>query len=339
MSIQLAIPEKGTIPQCAPNLMPFNIKYTGTAPVSTYFRPKPRPVEADLPTNVVTESQEGMSQLSTATDAQNLAESDANPVTTIDAVSKEGPLVAAFRGRTIRGTRISVPHGYTGVVLVGTDTDKTKKPPPSPPPLGRRPSRRSGRVIHVDEDDGPQDVDMDEDGEGVDADIQEEEEELPTRTLTLASIFSSFMVWNPDIVVDEGRDEYIRSLNEWTTLSAMVCHAFNPPVSLSSGTNGLLDTPQRWLSVARPKFATSVCTPFTLDTSHFLPHRMHVVPSHFPLAYSVERPKLQMNISDSLPICQPESCRYLSGVKLGRPGGEFFWGSIRSASTCRRKHA
>jgi len=61
---------------------------------------------------------------------------------------------------------------------------------------------------------------MDDSGEGADA----EEEEAPTCTLALASTFSSFVVWNPDIPVDEGRDEYIRSLNEWIKLSAMVSH-------------------------------------------------------------------------------------------------------------------
>jgi len=226
MSIQLVAPEKGSLPERTPNLMPFNIKYTGTAPVSTYFRPKPPPVQADPPTSVEAGgSQEGTSQLSTTTDAANPAESNTDPVTTLNAVPKEEPLVAAFRGRTVRGTRTSVPDGYTGVVLIGADANKTKQPSPSLPPPGRRPSRRSGRVIHIDEDDEPQDVDMDGAGEDVDGYGQGEEEEAPTRTLTLASVFSSFVVWNSDIPVDEGRDEYIRSLNEWTKLSAMVCHS------------------------------------------------------------------------------------------------------------------
>jgi len=225
MSIQLIAPEKGSLPERTPNLMPFNIKYTGTAPVSTYFRPKPPPAQAAPPTDVAGGSQEGTSQLSTITDTTNPAESNTNLETMPDAMSKEQPLVAAFRGRTIRGTRVSVPDGYIGVVLVGTDVNKTNQRSSSPPPLGRRPSRRSGRVVHVDEDDEPRDVDMDDVGEGADADGQEEEGDTPTRTLTLASVFSSFMVWNPDIPVDEGRDEYVRSLNEWTKLSAMVSHA------------------------------------------------------------------------------------------------------------------
>jgi len=225
MSIQLVTPEKSSLPERAPHLMPFNIKYTGTAPVSTYFRPKLPPIQGDPTKNVAGGSQEATSQLSTATDTTNPAE----PVATLDTTPKEDTLVAAFRGRTVRGTRIPVPDGYTGVVLVGADANKTKQASPPPPPPGHRPSRRSGRVIHVDEDEEPQDVDMDDSGEGVDADCRGEEEEAPTRTLTLASTFSSFVVWNPDIPVDQGRDEYIRSLNEWIKLSAMVSHAVKYP--------------------------------------------------------------------------------------------------------------
>lgn len=217
MSIQLVAPEKGSLPERTPNLMPFNIKYTGTAPVSTYFRPKPAPVQADPPSSIAGGNQEGTSQLSTITDTTDT-------VATLDPTPKEEPLVAAFRGRTIRGTKISVPDGYSGVVLIGTDANKTKQRTPSPPPSGRRSSRRSRRVIHVDEDDEPRDVDMGDVGGSADVDVREEEE-APARTLTLASVFSSFVVWNPDIPVDEGRDEYVRSLNEWTKLSAVVSNA------------------------------------------------------------------------------------------------------------------
>lgn len=227
MSAQLVAPEKGSLSECTPNLMPFNIKYTGTAPVSTYFRPKPAPAQADPPSGIVDGNQEGTSQLSTITD----------PVATLDpAPCREEPLIAAFRGRTIRGTKVSVPDGYSGVVLVGTDANKTKQRTPSPPPSGRRTSRRSRRVIHVDDDDKPRDVDMDDVEESAGADVLEEEE-APARTLTLASVFSSFVVWNPDIPVDEGRDEYVRSLNEWTKLSALVSKAFELSVRRRTKSN------------------------------------------------------------------------------------------------------
>ena len=126
--------------------------------------------------DVAGESQEGTSQLSTTTDTPNFntAElADPNHMATLYVTPKEDLFVPAFRGRAIRGTIISVPDGYTGVVLIGAAADKTKQASPPPPP-GRRPSRRSRRVIHVDEDDEPQDVDMDD----VDADGQGERDQL-----------------------------------------------------------------------------------------------------------------------------------------------------------------
>ncbi|KAF9644642.1 hypothetical protein BDM02DRAFT_3272267 [Thelephora ganbajun] len=168
MSIQLVVPGKGSLPARTPNLMPFDIKYTGTAPASVYFRPKPPPVQADFPTNVADGGQEGTSQLSTTRRHRSRGKC-VNLMASLDAVVKEEPLVAAFRGRTIRGTRISVLDGYTGVVLIGADANKAKQPSSSLPSLDRQPSTRSGYVTHVDKDDEPQDIDMDDTGEGANA--------------------------------------------------------------------------------------------------------------------------------------------------------------------------
>lgn len=38
----------------------------------------------------------------------------------------------------------------------------------------------------------------------------------PVRTLQATGTFSSFVLWNLDIPMDESRDEYLRSLTEWT---------------------------------------------------------------------------------------------------------------------------
>jgi hypothetical protein len=42
------------------------------------------------------------------------------------------------------------------------------------------------------------------------------------RTLKPVARFSSLVVWNPDIPVDEGRDEYLRALGEWTRIASDV---------------------------------------------------------------------------------------------------------------------
>ena len=47
-------------------------------------------------------------------------------------------------------------------------------------------------------------------------------DEVPTRVLEPVSTFSSFVLWNADIPANDGRDEYVRSLREWTKLAAEV---------------------------------------------------------------------------------------------------------------------
>jgi len=82
-------------------------------------------------------------------------------------------------------------------------------------------SQKKGRLtrkasrMDVDED---VDIDM---GKG----RSQEGEHEPVRTLNPTGSFSSFVLWNPDLPVDEAKDEYLRSLNEWTQLAEEV-HRF-----------------------------------------------------------------------------------------------------------------
>jgi hypothetical protein len=41
-----------------------------------------------------------------------------------------------------------------------------------------------------------------------------------------SATFSSFVLWNADVPVDEGKDEYVRSLTEWMKLSEEVIIIF-----------------------------------------------------------------------------------------------------------------
>ena len=67
-------------------------------------------------------------------------------------------------------------------------------------------------VIPIDED-----VDMEDDGNGAD-EMQKRKGFLHKLTVP----FSSFVLWNPDFPVDLLRDEYLRSLTEWTKLAEEV---------------------------------------------------------------------------------------------------------------------
>lgn len=63
-----------------PSLLPFHIAFSGPAPVSTYFLPRPAPVDPHAP-------------------------------------SAEPLLLSTFRGRQVVGQSLRVPEGYAGVVL------------------------------------------------------------------------------------------------------------------------------------------------------------------------------------------------------------------------------
>jgi hypothetical protein len=50
-----------------------------------------------------------------------------------------------------------------------------------------------------------------------------EDEETPlVRLLKPTARFDSFILWHPDNPVDEGQDEYPRSLSEWTKIASEV---------------------------------------------------------------------------------------------------------------------
>ena len=127
-------------------------------------------------------------------DATTIHTSTKNPASSLGA-----RFAAAFRGRAMKGVTVNLPEGYEGIVLRVDEeraNDRMKR--------GRR-----RRKAEVDED-----VDMEE---GTD-----EEEEEERRTFKPTGQFSSFVLWNPDLPVDPSRDEYLRSLTEWTKLAAEV---------------------------------------------------------------------------------------------------------------------
>ena len=58
-------------------------------------------------------------------------------------------------------------------------------------------------------------------------------DEVPTHVLEPVLTFSSFVLWNPDIPANNGCDEYVRSLGEWTKLAAEVSTAAGTSFILS----------------------------------------------------------------------------------------------------------
>ncbi|KAK0440083.1 ribonuclease H2, subunit C [Armillaria borealis] len=184
-----------SLPSCSPNLMPFHIDYDGPAPISTFLRVEERVTEnLDEP---APDGPKAESSTTAAGSAPSLARRAASY------------LVSSFRGRTLHGTQIDIPAGYTGLVLKGVDGVKKEKGK-GKAPQAHSPSRATRRSVRNRRDD-------DEDMEEYEAATQSS-----APVLNPTAQFSSFVLWHPDTLGREKDDEYVRSLNEWTKLSELI---------------------------------------------------------------------------------------------------------------------
>ncbi|KAG6917099.1 hypothetical protein DXG01_003919 [Tephrocybe rancida] len=228
---------------CSPHLMPFHIDYSGPAPISTYLRvhaaketvgaPAP-PEEPASDTQPVSDTQPESGPSDDSTDnvvsAEGSMEVDATPPAPVASSPSLASLatrvtdattrfVSSFRGRTIQGLKVPVPEGYMGVVLRADDASGSQmranqgRGPERKTAQTNRTGKRETRSSRSAEARGEYDEQEDEM-----MDINEEE----IQTLSVASRFSNFVVWQADHPVDEGRDEYLRSVNEWTQLARLV---------------------------------------------------------------------------------------------------------------------
>ncbi|KAG2075508.1 hypothetical protein BDR04DRAFT_1005099 [Suillus decipiens] len=226
------------LPECSPNLMPFHISHSGPAPISTYFRVKPAPSSPHLS---LTQKTSNETHLSTDNSQNTLvAEESQYSITTVteshssSEVAREPPaippvegslgnsFIAAFRGRQVHGRTVGLPQGYGGIVLSApsgdakSQGDDTGTVETMAQTRGKaRSTRTCSRQMETNEDDAAADGSR-----------------VEIRRLTPVSRFSSLTVWSPDIPVDEGKDEYLRSLTEWTKLAAEVrFHVYSVSVS------------------------------------------------------------------------------------------------------------
>ena len=126
----------------------------------------------------------------------------------------------------MHGVEVDLPEGYAGIVLRAPDA--TKSEGVASRNARREDEKRSAskgrttrRLRRTKEPEVVEAEDVDEDV-GMTDGTAPQEGEGPTRVLQPVSTFSSFVLWHPDIPVDEGRDEYLRSLTEWTRLAAEV---------------------------------------------------------------------------------------------------------------------
>ncbi|KAJ7460754.1 ribonuclease H2, subunit C [Mycena latifolia] len=214
-------PISSLLPSASPNLMPFHVDHNGPAPISTYFlveaasedvvKPPPPTTEQDLE---MIDSEEPVS-----TTAEPEAASPDAPPLSDSALSRRVTeattrFIATFRGRSMHGLKVELPSGYSGILMQGegaTGTGKlsalkakVKRAVKAPAkPRGNKAGRATRSAMRDENDE-----------EEIEA-----EDQTNARTLMPTAQFSSFVVWHPDIPVNPGRDEYLRSLTEWTQLA------------------------------------------------------------------------------------------------------------------------
>lgn len=222
------------LPECKVNLMPFHLNHNGTAPISTYFM-------VDTAKETVGAPSTAQATDSTVPDAQNdttgvkpNASSDSkmdvdghlssvleDKTAPAEASTSKNRFTSTFRGRVIQGLKVELPTGYVGIVLKPKESSEGRK------------NGRDERVGSAESAMGrvTRGSSKAQGGKKSKGSVEEEPEEhdIPPdldgnakRILAPTSSFSSFIIWHPDIPVDEGRDEYHRSLKEWTQLASVV---------------------------------------------------------------------------------------------------------------------
>ncbi|KAI0317268.1 ribonuclease H2, subunit C [Amylostereum chailletii] len=234
----LAIHPEKLVPEShGVNLMPFHIAHSGPAPMSSYFRikpapPNPPPAPVDVPTAGKPENAEASQKTE---DAEEIPSPPIPIIPTLSSpihrlLTSTKRFVSAFRGRSLHGLEVPMPKGYTGLILrpdvhgESVEEDDGQKSRRSKVPAktnGRRTrSTRSRQAVEVDVDEAtvnPKDaMDVDE------AKTGRGDDDEPTRMFKPSAQFSSFVLWHPDIPVDEGKDEYLRSMSEWIELATEI---------------------------------------------------------------------------------------------------------------------
>ncbi|KAI0289699.1 ribonuclease H2, subunit C [Multifurca ochricompacta] len=222
------------LPVRIPHLMPFHINHNGPAPISTYFPIKHTPLPSsafeahpsvngrtDLATAIITteltpeeiENDPVAAKVVISTTTTN-ADGIMKVSTSAPHMLRPGPIqrlsdsakrfTSFFRGRAVHGVEIALPKDYTGIILRGVAGGK------APTTTTSKSKRWSLRGKTADEESRDCMSGMPHEQEG------------PVKILKPAARFDSFVLWHPDIPVDEGKDEYLRSLSEWVNIATEV---------------------------------------------------------------------------------------------------------------------
>ncbi|KAJ7272619.1 ribonuclease H2, subunit C [Mycena haematopus] len=197
-----------SLPTACPNLMPFHIDHNGPAPISTYFLVDAAKEHVAEPPPLASVEDVDMEPTAETTDMDTLPEvaelSEAKTVArrVTEATTR---FIATFRGRVMQGLKVDLPSGYTGLMMSASAPAQASAPKSKVKVRGSKTNNRATRSATR--------------GDAHEMEGDEEENGQKPRTLLPTAHFSSFVLWHPDIPVDPGRDEYLRSLTEWIRLA------------------------------------------------------------------------------------------------------------------------
>ncbi|KAJ7780335.1 ribonuclease H2, subunit C [Mycena maculata] len=213
------------LPNACPNLLPFHVNHDGPAPIATYFlveaanehvtKPPPdakAPEDSDM---VVDTDRPATTSMEPEVVPPASGEPHTNNSLSRRVREATTRFMATFRGRTMQGLKVELPQGYTGVIMAGEGAPgtgkanalKTKIKRVAAKARGSKTGRLTRSATHV------------EDEYEADEDQSDDQRTAQARALMPTAQFSSFVLWHPDIPVDPGRDEYLRSLSEWIRLA------------------------------------------------------------------------------------------------------------------------
>ncbi|KAJ6485763.1 ribonuclease H2, subunit C [Mycena sanguinolenta] len=199
-----------SLPAASPNLMPFHVDRNGPAPISTYFlvdAAKEDVAQPPPPTSGEDVEMEPAAETADADGRPAVAEFSEDKSLARRVTEATTRFIATFRGRTMQGLKVDLPSGYAGVIMAAPTSSQAKAPKIKPKAHGSKAKRATRSATRGD----VREVESDEEENG--------HNRRSARTLMPTARFSSFVVWHPDIPVDPGRDEYLRSLTEWIRLA------------------------------------------------------------------------------------------------------------------------
>lgn len=147
--------------------------------------------------------------VSTDMKAPALPAQQSGPIQRLSGTAKR--FISSFRGRTVHGVEVTLPKGYAGIILREDTNDRAYPHRSTTGGKSKRRPVRNSRRRPVEEEEL-----LDE------MSLEDEERPPAVRVLKPTARFDSFVLWHPDIPVDEGRDEYLRTLSEWTNIASEV---------------------------------------------------------------------------------------------------------------------